>query len=274
MLSIVEELRTNRESGARRLEAEYKAGLMTIARRLCADEGDAEELVNSTFADVIEGIDDYLEQSAFFGWMCKILENRFAKEKRRKSNRTVIADGEAVNVAVDEDGTERIFQGVDAALLRDAIDGLPDEMKEALMLRYFMGLPVARVAKLLSVPEGTAKWRLHCARMILAAKLGAAAKKPGVKTLLIILALAALTASGAAVVTAVGDARNTPPAPAGGTPLSEGGNGAQDPSPLREGAVAEGDWGSTATDSQGQSATAPSTPPLLHSSTPTLPHLS
>jgi RNA polymerase sigma-70 factor (ECF subfamily) len=171
MLSIVEELRTNRESGARRLEAEYKAGLMTIARRLCADEGDAEELVNSTFADVIEGIDDYLEQSAFFGWMCKILENRFAKEKRRKSNRTVVADGGAVNVAVDEDGAERIFQGVDAALLRDAIDGLPDEMKEALMLRYFMGLPVTRVAKLLSVPEGTAKWRLHCARMILAAKL-------------------------------------------------------------------------------------------------------
>ena len=272
MLSIVEELRTNRESGARRLEAEYKAGLMTIARRLCADEGDAEELVNSTFADVIEGIDDYLEQSAFFGWMCKILENRFAKEKRRKSNQTVVADGEAVNVAVDEDGAERIFQGVDAALLRDAIDGLPDEMKEALMLRYFMGLPVARVAKLLSVPEGTAKWRLHCARMILAAKLGAAAKKPGGKALLIALALAALSAIGAAVVTAVGDARNTPPAPAGGTPLSEGGYGAQDSSPLREGAVAEGDWGSTAADTQGQSVANTSTPPFPHSSTPTLLH--
>ena len=186
MLSIVDELRTNRESGARRLEAEYKAGLMTLARRLCDDEGDAEELVNSTFADVIEGIDDYLEQSAFFGWMCKILENRFAKEKRRKSNRTVVANGEAVDGAVDENGADRIFQGVDAALLRDAIDDLPDEMKEALMLRYFMGLPVARVAKLLSVPEGTAKWRLHCARMILTAKLGVAAKKPGVKVLRIV----------------------------------------------------------------------------------------
>ena len=83
MLSIVEELRTNRESGARRLETEYKAGLITLARRLCADEGDAEELVNRTFADVVEGIDDYLEQSAFFGWMCKILENRFTKDMRR-----------------------------------------------------------------------------------------------------------------------------------------------------------------------------------------------
>ena len=32
-MTIVEELRQNRESGARRLEAEYKAGLMTLARR-------------------------------------------------------------------------------------------------------------------------------------------------------------------------------------------------------------------------------------------------
>ena len=199
MLSIVEELRTNRESGARRLESEYKAGLMTLARRLCADEGDAEELVNRTFADVVEGIDDYLEQSAFFGWMCKILENRFAKDMRRKSNQTVVTDGEAVDDAADENGADRIFQGVDAALLRDAIADLPDDMKETLMLRYFMGLPVSRVAKLLSIPEGTVKWRLHCARMILAAKLGAAAKKPGVKALLITLALAALTAVGAAV---------------------------------------------------------------------------
>ena len=67
METIVDELRRHRESGARRLEGEYRAGLMTLARRFCADEGDAEELVNRTFAAVIEGIDSYVEQSAFFG---------------------------------------------------------------------------------------------------------------------------------------------------------------------------------------------------------------
>lgn len=45
-MSIVEELRKDPESGARRLEGEYKAGLMTLARRFCADEGDAEEPEN------------------------------------------------------------------------------------------------------------------------------------------------------------------------------------------------------------------------------------
>ena len=68
-MDIVEEIRQDREKGAKRLESEYKAGLMTLARRFCVDQSDAEELVNATFATVIENIDDYLEQSAFFAWM-------------------------------------------------------------------------------------------------------------------------------------------------------------------------------------------------------------
>ena len=58
---------------------------MTLARRFCHDEGDAEELVNRTFAAVVAGIDDYLEQSAFFGWMCQILSNLHGMDQRRKS---------------------------------------------------------------------------------------------------------------------------------------------------------------------------------------------
>ena len=198
-MTIVEELRTDRESGARRLEAEYKAGLMTLARRFCADEGDAEELVNRTLAAVVEEIDDYLEQSAFFGWMCKILENLHAKDVRRKSSRTVAGDAEAVDGARDDEAEDRIFREVDASLLRDAIAELPADLKDALMLRYFLDLPVSRVARILAAPEGTVKWRLHCARMVLAAKLGA--RSPGVRVLVLGLLLAAGLAIGGGLYT-------------------------------------------------------------------------
>ena len=53
-MSIVEEIRQDREKGAKRLESEYKAGLMALARRFCADESDAEDLVNRPFAKVNE----------------------------------------------------------------------------------------------------------------------------------------------------------------------------------------------------------------------------
>ncbi len=112
-MTIVEELRQNRESGSKRLEAEYKAGLMTLARRFCADESDAAELVNRTFSAVVEGIDDYLEQSAFFAWMCQILTNIHSTDVRRKSNQTVVYPGDVPDTT-DEKATTRIEEEVDA----------------------------------------------------------------------------------------------------------------------------------------------------------------
>ena len=38
--------------------------------------------------------DNYLEQSAFFGWMCQILSNIHAKDHRNKSNGIVVYPGQ------------------------------------------------------------------------------------------------------------------------------------------------------------------------------------
>jgi len=151
---------------------------MSLARRFCADESDAEELVNRTFAIVVDRIDSYLEQSAFFAWMSRILINCYSKDVRRKSNEMEFCDAELPEDAQDEDASARVFREVDASILRDAIDRLPKDMKQTLLLHYFMDMPVREVAKVLSVPSGTIMWRLHYARKILGAKLGASLKKP------------------------------------------------------------------------------------------------
>ena len=184
-MDIVEEIRNDREAGARRLETEYKAGLTTLAVRLCRDPADAEELVNHTFAEVIAGIDGFLEQSAFFTWMCRILVRCHAKEERRKSREREVCDSDAVESAADDDSCGRLLREVDAGLLRDAVEELPEEIRNAVVLHYFMGVSAREAARILSIPSGTMLWRLHYARMLLAAKLGAAAKKPGGKALLL-----------------------------------------------------------------------------------------
>ena len=197
MASIVDEIRNNPEKGAKLLESEYKAGLMSLARRFCANESDAEALVNRTFAIVVEKIDSYLEQSAFFGWMSRILVNCHSKDVRRKSNEMEFCDADIPEDAPDDDASARVFREVDASILRDAIDRLPKDMKQTLLMHYFMDMPVREVAKVLSVPSGTIMWRLHYARQILAAKLGANLKKP----LVVALAVAGLfLAVSAAVV--------------------------------------------------------------------------
>jgi len=195
-MSIVDEIRQDREKGAKRLESEYKVGLMALARRFCADESDANELVNRTFAIVVENIDSYIEQSAFFGWMSRILVNCHSKDVRRKSNEMEVSNPSLPEEAEDDDACARVFRAVDASLLRDAIEQLPPEIKHTLMMHYFMDMPIKDVARVLVVPSGTVMWRLHYARQILAAKLGANIKKPVV---VLIAAALFLMASAAAV---------------------------------------------------------------------------
>ena len=188
-MTVAEEIRIDSESGSKRLEREYKAGLMAFARRFCADESDAEELVYRTFSEVVAGIGSYNEQSAFFGWMCKILVNCHAKETRRKANSTVTFPGDLPESP--DDGAARVVQAVDASLLRDAIRALPPEMEEAVVLHYFMDLPLLKIARILMLPVGTVKSRLHYARLILGRRLGTPLKKVGAATLCLLLLLGA-----------------------------------------------------------------------------------
>ena len=155
--------------------------------------------MNRTFSAVVEGIDDYLEQSAFFGWMSQILVNLHAKDVRRASNRNEFAAGDAVEGAGDADAASRIFRAVDAGLLREAVEALPPDQREAVVLHYFLDQPVAKIAKVLAVPPGTVKSRLHYARLALAAKLGT--RGPGVRVLVLGLLLAAGIAIGGALYT-------------------------------------------------------------------------
>ena len=205
-MDIVEEIRKDRENGAKRLVSEYKNGLLTLARRFCSDMSDAEELVNRTFAEVLANVDRYAEQSAFFGWMCQILSNLHANDCRRKSNANTVYPGDVPDVA-DWSAQEAIFSGLDHESLRDAIEQLPKDIRKAVILHYFEEMPVREVARILSTPAGTIAWRLHCAREILAAKLSAGAKKAvsksGAKALLIALALVAVAAVGAVGVVAI-----------------------------------------------------------------------
>ena len=202
-MSIEEEILKDPETGAKLLEKEYKAGLVSFAKRLCPDDSDAEALVYRTFAEVVKGIGGYTEKQAFFGWMCKILVNCRANELRRKSNKTVIPMAELPDAP--DDSASKVFNAIDANILRDAVESLPPAMKEVVVLHYFMEQPIGKVASILSQPVGTVKSRLHYARVLLGQRLGAELKKPMVAVVALALLLVGATAAIVASVTARSD---------------------------------------------------------------------
>ena len=181
-VSIVEAIRKDRTAGSVRLVAEYKDRLYGISFGLCGNAAEAEDLVFRTFEQVIEKIDDYHEEEAFFAWMQTILRNYYRMSRRGKVVKNTVPAGglsemDGITGSVDAD---TVVAAIDGDILRKVVERLPAEMREVVVLHYFMDQPIGRIAKILSIARGTVKSRLYYARLAIGMRLGVALKKPAV----------------------------------------------------------------------------------------------
>ena len=184
-------IRTDAERGARLMVARYRTRLEAEARAFGVDAHTAEDLVFRTFERAIERIDTCRSADSFYAWLSAILRNFHLQMVRTQAfKRMVVTDSPPEST--DTESTNRLGQGLDAETLRKSIDSLPKEMREAILMHYFMDIPVARIAKILSIPEGTVKSRLHYARIYLGGLLQTPAARAIGKSCLVLLAAAGL----------------------------------------------------------------------------------
>ena len=205
-MDIARSILLDREKGTRLLVTEYRDRLYAVALALCRDPAEAEDLAFRTIERAVSRIELYEERDSFYEWLQIILLNLYRNSVRGKMVRSTVAAGvgqDLEDVAGklqdgDVESAEKIYAAVDSAILRDAIDRLPEDMKETVILRYFMDMPLKKMAQILSVPVGTVMSRLHYARLALAQRIGAAMKKPAVA--MIAAAFVLLGATAAVVV--------------------------------------------------------------------------
>jgi RNA polymerase sigma-70 factor (ECF subfamily) len=150
------------------LDAVYR-----VALRLSGDETQADDLTQETMLKAYRAWDQYREGTNARAWLLTILRNTFINDyrKRRKAGPTVdVNEVERYTVFHDvqeADPEGRFFsQLVDEDVTR-AIDALPDEFKEALVLSDVEGMAYAEIARITEVPVGTVKSRIFRARQAL-----------------------------------------------------------------------------------------------------------
>jgi RNA polymerase sigma-70 factor (ECF subfamily) len=148
-----------------------------VAFRLAGDETQAEDLVQETMLKAYRSWHQYRPGTNVRAWLLTIVRHTFINEyrKRRRAGKEIdVSQVEAFTVfpevqEVDPEG--RFFdQIVDDEVLR-AIDALPDEFREALILSDVEGLAYAEIAQVTQVPVGTVKSRLFRARQALQREL-------------------------------------------------------------------------------------------------------
>lgn len=158
------------------LVSRYERELYNYLRRFLADGTMAEDVFQNTFLQVHVKRDLFESGRKFRPWLYTIATNQAIDAQRRnRRHRRLSLDqahassGEDVGtlmevVATSEQGPyEAVESGERAQWIRGAVANLPEPLQNAVQLVYFRGMKYREAAKVMSVPVGTVKSRLHSA---------------------------------------------------------------------------------------------------------------
>ncbi len=158
----------------------HQGRAFSLAWRLTGHREDARDLVQEAFVRAWTGLAEFRNDSRFGTWLHRILlnlaRNRHRDAGRKGRDRVVPladfrdADGHAPESAAPASGSPRdaaVGHEVEEALAA-CLDGLPEQYREAFVLRIQAGMDYAQIAENLDCPLGTVKSRICGARRLLA----------------------------------------------------------------------------------------------------------
>ena len=126
---------------------------------------DAEDITQETFLNLYRKLSLHNSAQPFSSWLITMARNLAISYHRRRIP-TPLAP-EIISSAIKDtcSGPElEIVLREDIAELHLALQKLPEGLREVLIMRYLLDIPLQEVAELLNIPEGTAKSRVFKAR--------------------------------------------------------------------------------------------------------------
>jgi RNA polymerase sigma-70 factor (ECF subfamily) len=162
---------------------EHLDGLYGYALVLTRNHAEAEDLVQDTYVRAIQAMGRLRPDSNMKGWLFTILRNVWLNQLRKQRNRPHIVeidvgDGIAESVAEPSKNSHDIYVSkLETEQVRAAIQKLPVEFREIILLREYEELSYQEIASVLDCPAGTVMSRLGRARAKLRTLLAVTMKR-------------------------------------------------------------------------------------------------
>ena len=158
---LVKRLLSGDEKAARLFVDDHYGPLLRFLRYLTGSEEDAVELTQRTFVKAQGALAEFRHEASLRTWLRSIAYREYMHWRRDLRETVVLCESLESPTDLSEDGI----------VLQQAIDALPDELRETFVLREIDRLSVSETAAVLGVPEGTVKSRSSLAKERLRRKL-------------------------------------------------------------------------------------------------------
>jgi len=164
--------------------------LFNFAYHLTYNEDDANDLVQEAYLKAYKYIDHYQPGTNAKAWLFKILKNSFINDYRKSVKRPSTVDYDDIvsfHHSEDEvktnhtDLRDDLFKNMIGDEVSNALNSLPVDYKTVILLCDIEGFSYEEIAKIVDIPIGTVRSRLHRARHILKEKLEEYAASLGYK---------------------------------------------------------------------------------------------
>ncbi len=165
--------------------------LYNFAFRLTTNEDDANDLLQETYLKAYRFIDSYQQGTNSKAWLFRILKNSFINEYRKKSKAPSKVDYQEVEGFYNSEDEEfqsttdlrsDVVQDLMGDEIANALNALDIEFRTIIILCDLEGFKYDEMSKILDIPIGTVRSRLHRARNLLKQNLKEYAQKMGYGT--------------------------------------------------------------------------------------------
>jgi RNA polymerase sigma-70 factor (ECF subfamily) len=166
------------------LVVKYQRRVQRLVARMVRDPEQVEDIAQETFIRAYRALPQFRGESAFYTWLYRIAVNTAKKTlmdmkrdpvvtesalaSRGDSNETSSLENELSTAETPEAvlASREVAQAVNAA-----IEALPEDLRQAIVLREIEGLAYEEIASVMNCPIGTVRSRIFRAREAIALRL-------------------------------------------------------------------------------------------------------
>jgi zinc protease len=146
--------------------ARHQSAVSAVAYSVCGDFAQSEDIAQDAFLTAWNDRESLQSPMLLRSWLCGIARNK-ARNVRRSEGRYVTNEDDFSSLSSEHQPIDMVVSHEESALVRQALEELPESYREPLILFYREDQSVAEVARSLDLSESAVKQRLARGREML-----------------------------------------------------------------------------------------------------------